>query len=99
MRATLTAIRLHNFEKRTQNRRSAGNACGRFTDGLSIASCWRSAKFSSVNWRRDLNKEQTVLSTANNRLRMLVMLQQLPEKVNDIKPILFSGGTRSEFCV
>jgi len=24
---------------------------------------------------------------------MLVMLQQLSEKVNDIKPILFSGGT------
>ena len=31
------------------NSRSAGDTRGRFTDDLSIASCWRSAKFSSVN--------------------------------------------------
>ena len=37
-----------------------------FTDELSIASCWRSAKFSRANRRCVWNREHNVLSTASN---------------------------------
>ena len=80
------------------NRRSPGDTRGRFTDGLSIAICWRSAKFSSVNWRRDLNKEQTVLSTANFGLSMLAMLQQRQGKVNKFNRSDFQKARREFYC-
>jgi hypothetical protein len=34
-----------------------------------------------------MNKDRTVLSSADNRVSMLVMLQELPGKVNEINPI------------
>ena len=40
-----------------------------------------------------MNKDRTVLSSADNRLSMLAMLQELPRKVNDFNPIQFSEGT------
>jgi hypothetical protein len=40
--------------------------------------------------------EQTVSSPASNRLSMLVMLQQLPGKVNDFNPIGFSECTGTD---
>jgi hypothetical protein len=81
------------FENNTQNKRSAAETRGRFTEGLSIASCWRSARFSSANWRRDWNREKTVVSTACKRLSMPLMLQQTQKNVNDFRPLRFTGGT------
>ena len=69
------------------------NTRERFTDGLSIASCWRSARFSSANWRRDLKKEQKDISIARTRLSMPILFQESLEKVNEFRPIRFSGGT------
>ncbi len=40
-----------------------------------------------------MNKDRTVLSSADNRLSMLAMLQELPRNVNDFNPIRFSAGT------
>ena len=85
------------FENNTQNKRSAAETRGRFTEGLSIVSCWRSAIFSSANWRRDWKREQTVVSTASKRLGMPVMLQQTQKNVNDFRPLRFTGGTGA-FC-
>jgi hypothetical protein len=43
-----------------------------------------------------MNKDRTVLSSADNRLSMLAMLQELPGKGNDFTPIEFSEGTSEE---
>ena len=66
---------------------------GRFTDDLSIASCWRSAKFSRANRRCDWNRERNVFSTASNRFSMPMMLQQTRRNFKDFHPIEFSEGT------
>jgi hypothetical protein len=73
--ADLCSATVTYFENKTQNKRSIGDTRGRFADFFSIASCWRSARFSSVNWRRDLNKEPTIASNMQIRLSMWFMLQ------------------------
>ena len=83
------------FENDTQNTRSIVDTRGRFTDCLSIASCWRSARFSSANWRRDLKTAPIVSSRKIKQFSMPFMLQEPLGKVNEFKPIRFSGGTGS----
>jgi molybdopterin-containing oxidoreductase family membrane subunit len=52
-----------------QNKRSKADTRGHFIAGLSLASCWLSARFSCAHLLCDWNKEQNVLSLASKRLR------------------------------
>jgi hypothetical protein len=79
------------LENRIENGRSAGDTCGRFTEGLSIASRWRSAKFSSVNWRRDYNKELKKAAMWK-KIGIFAILYPLPKIVKKFNTIVFAGG-------
>ena len=53
-------------DSHAQNSRSRRRSCGRFTERFSTASCWRRARFSTVNCARDTNATRTNATNAFN---------------------------------